>query len=494
MPLTRKLSLCVLALVIAVLPFASALATTPEGYIPSHPEALQAEQIYSEYALLIDQDTGEVLLSKNSKVRLYPASTTKIMTLLLALESGIPLDKKVTVPQEAAKVAEGSSVIPVKPGDVLSFGDLLYGFMLSSGNDGANAIAVLVSGSIDAFVARMNGRAAELGCEGTHFNNAHGIHNEDHYTTAQDLALISQAGMKNAVFRDIVSRGSFNITIQRNGVSSVSSIINRNMLLLSDSQYYYPDCTGIKTGHTNRAGWCFVGSAERDGMRLICVAMNCEKEDQKWYDAVRMFEYGFTRYTPVSADTLLTRAAYTFNHVKIEGASEDDSEGGELLLNLSRIEGGSATQMVVSSNEGYYNATQRMLSGLTVEWTRSLTAPVRQGEQMGVARFSMTDGTPVSAVLTASRDVEAQPEPEVTATATATASATAAPDIPAKKGASGGAGVIVALALLLMLALGALAFLHIQKEKKRRQAARRRAARRRKAQAEKKRQAPEEIK
>ena len=134
-------------------------------YDMNQPQNLDPSHLYAESALLVDQDSGETLFSKDSRVRMYPASTTKIMTLLLALESDISLQAQVTIPAEAGDVPEGSSVIPVLPGDVTSFGDLLYGFMLSSGNDGANAVAVLVDGSIGAFVEHMNRRAGEIGCQ-----------------------------------------------------------------------------------------------------------------------------------------------------------------------------------------------------------------------------------------------------------------------------------------------------------------------------------------
>ncbi len=271
-----------------------AWAESPAEYDINAPQNLVAGHLFAESALLVDEDSGEVLFTKNSRVRMYPASTTKIMTLLLALESDIPLDGQVTIPPEAAQIPEGSSVIPVQPGDVMKFEDLLYGFMLSSGNDGANAIAVLVDGGIEPFVARMNARAQELGLEGTHYVNAHGYHDSEHYTTAQDLANLSRFAMQSEAFRRIVAAPKWTMSVQRGGQEVSLDIVSRNSLLQNDQKYYYPDCTGIKTGHHNKAGWCFVGSAERDGMRVICVVLNCAQENDKWYDAARLFEYGFT--------------------------------------------------------------------------------------------------------------------------------------------------------------------------------------------------------
>ena len=144
---------------------------------------------------------------------MYPASTTKVMTLLLALESGISMDTTIVIPQQANQVPADSSLVPVFPGDVMTFRDLLYGFMLTSGNDGANAVAVLVSGNVESFVDRMNKRAEELGCEGTHFANPHGYHDENHYSTALDLARITSEAVKLDAFRKIVSAPSYTMSI-----------------------------------------------------------------------------------------------------------------------------------------------------------------------------------------------------------------------------------------------------------------------------------------
>ena len=389
-----------------------AMAETPADYDMNAPQNLSAGHLFAQSALLVDMATGEVLFSKNSRVRMYPASTTKIMTLLLGLESGIPLDAQVTVPNEAADIAEGSSVIPVLPGDVTSFGDLLYGFMLSSGNDGANAIAVLTDGSIDAFVAHMNARAGELGLEGTHYANAHGYHDADHYTTAQDLATLSRYAMGNADFRKIVATPTWTVSLTRNGQPQTVDIVSRNSLLQSGDKYYYPDCTGIKTGHHKQAGWCFVGSAERDGMSVICIVLNCPQEFDKWYDAARLFEYGFTRYDTVTASALLDRAKGRFDRVRVPNADPGDTEGGDLLLDLSVQEGGETEVRVVSGSETSMDAAVDALAGkLSVEWLREPVAPVEAGETLGTVTGEI-NGTPIVAALTASRAVAAaQPTP-----------------------------------------------------------------------------------
>ncbi len=173
-------------------------------YDPENPKALRDRDLQGTACVLMDRSSGRVLYDKNAESKRYPASTTKIMTLLLALEYG-HLNETVTIPQEALEVPSDSSRTPVKPGEEMPFIDLLYGMMMKSGNDAANSVAVIVAGSVPAFVEKMNQRAAELGCTGTHFMNPHGYHDEEHYSTAKDLALIAREGMRHNTFRAIVS-------------------------------------------------------------------------------------------------------------------------------------------------------------------------------------------------------------------------------------------------------------------------------------------------
>ena len=451
-------------------------------YDMNQPQNLDPSHLYAESALLVDQDSGETLFSKDSRVRMYPASTTKIMTLLLALESDISLQAQVTIPAEAGDVPEGSSVIPVLPGDVTSFGDLLYGFMLSSGNDGANAVAVLVDGSIGAFVEHMNRRAGEIGCQGTHYVNAHGYQDSNHYTTAQDLALLSLTAMQNPDFRKIVAAPRWTMNIRRDGKDVQTEIISRNSLLQSDEKYYYPDCTGIKTGHHNKAGWCFVGSAERDGKRVICVVLKCAEEMSKWYDAARLFEYGFTRYAPVTLGSLLEQSRDRIGAAQVENAREDDPQGGRLTLELSDISGGEqSVQLVAGSERSLSSALDRVAAGLRVTLSEPLRAPVAQGDAVGTLSLELDGFAPVTATLTAGRSVEARPTaaPEPTPEQTE-AARTAEPVAEAPKPASrGGSGLAIPVILILLLSASAIVVVAALKREQRRKARarRRRAAR-----------------
>lgn len=215
----------------------------------------------SAFAVL-DGDTFTLLCQSNCHAKLPMASTTKIMTALLALENK-KTDEKVTVTKEMTGI-EGSSVY-LKEGEILTIKELLYCLMLRSGNDSAVALAIAVSGSIDGFASMMNERAESMNLLNTHFVNPHGLHDDNHYTSAYDLAYIAAIAMKNPVFRDIVSTKK--ITVGEG--ESQRYLLNKNKMLLS-----YDGANGIKTGYTKKSGRCLVSSATKNGRTLICVVLN----------------------------------------------------------------------------------------------------------------------------------------------------------------------------------------------------------------------------
>ena len=311
----RALALFILfaALLAAFAP--SAFAVTPDDWDEANPGALVEEHLYAQTAVLIDAETGDVLFDKDASVRMYPASTTKIMTVLLALESDIGLDEQITIPDIAANVPSDSSVVPVTPGEVMPFRDLLYGTMLHSGNDGANAIAVLVGGSIEAFVESMNQRAAQIGCTNTHFANAHGYHDEAHYSTAHDLALIAQTAMQNEDFRQIVSTAGYTMSPTEN--RGAYDIVTGAEMVNPNSGYYYEGCIGIKTGFHSQAGQCFVGALEKDGITLISVVLKTSTtpgdRSKMWWDTRKLFTYGMEQYVPYTLSDLFEAAGTSIN-------------------------------------------------------------------------------------------------------------------------------------------------------------------------------------
>ena len=407
----RKLSIMLALAALLALYFAlPACALTPEDYDKKLPQMLEEDHLYAEAAVLMDAMSGRVLFTKNAHQRMYPASTTKIMTLMLALESNITLDTPVVIPQQAAKIPKDSTLVPVFPGDQMTFGDLLYGFMLASGNDAANAIAVLVGGSVDAFVDRMNQRAQELGCTDTHFVNAHGYHDPDHYTTAMDLARITQAALEIDMFRQISACERYTFTIRRDGEDITPTRANSNVLLNDESRYYYADCIGVKTGTHSMAGNCFVGAAERDGVRLVSVVLKCPQSNQKWTDTIRLFDYGYTRYKGISLEQLFTASSDQIATVKISNASNDDPEGGVMAMKIAQISNPDYTRMIsLDSDTAMDEAVADFVSRSTMTITHDMVAPVSEGEIMGRLRYVAQSGEEITALLIASRDVKEQP-------------------------------------------------------------------------------------
>ena len=245
--------------------------------------ALAEGETSAKAACVMEMETGRVLFSSHMHDRLPMASTTKVMTALLALEHG-DMDAQVTCSENAFGTS-GTSIYLAK-GETLSLRDMLLGLMLSSGNDAAVAIAEHIGGSVGGFLELMNARAREIGAHNTHFANPHGLPDDSHYTTAYDLALIARTAMRNEAFRTLVSTSKAQIPWEGRDYSR--QLTNKNRLLTS-----YPGATGIKTGYTSKAGRCLVFGAERDGMELVGVVLGCGD----WFDeAERLLDGCFATY------------------------------------------------------------------------------------------------------------------------------------------------------------------------------------------------------
>lgn len=393
-----------LLLIFAILLSGNVLAATPDDYNYDNPALLTADHLYSQAAILIDADSGGVLFSKNERVRMHPASTTKIMTLLLGIESGYPLDQQIAIPQAAANIAKDSTLVPVFPGETMTFGDLLVGFMLNSGNDGANAVAVIVAGSEENFVAKMNARAAEIGCIDTHFSNAHGYTDQNHYTTAYDLALITKTAMENETFRSIVALPRAQITVNERGILNVGG---KHLMMEEDSGFYYEGTIGVKTGTTSAAGKCYVGAAEKDGATVISVIMKAPEENHRWVDTSRLFDYGWTCYDSYTLDQMYDVASSQIGSFVISNASEDDPFAGRLDLEIAQISNTNYLRMVERENPNALNAAVGdFISKTKVEVIHDLTAPISMGEIVGnFSYFDTATGSTVTAKLVAGRDV-----------------------------------------------------------------------------------------
>lgn len=266
-----------------------------------------------ETGILIDMKTGKVLFSHEADKKVYPASTTKIMTALIALEAiekgEIALEGEVLVSHEAVSGLDpDSSTMNLKEGERISLHHVLEGLLIPSGNDAAMATAYAVCGDVEAFVEKMNQKAAALGLTGTHFVNPHGLHDENHYTTAADLAKIARAAMEYETFREIVEIA--HIKIPPTNVSPQRYYINTNGLLstMRYLDYYYKNATGIKTGRTTEAGNCLVSSAKNDQVEVIGVLMGGKDVKDSHKDTIRMLDYGlhnFTYLRPLSKGEIL---------------------------------------------------------------------------------------------------------------------------------------------------------------------------------------------
>lgn len=244
----------------------------------------------AEAAILMDFNTGTVLYSKNIHEELYPASTTKMMTALLTIEN-TTMDEIVTFSHDAIfNVDSDSSRIGIDVGEEMTVEQCLYGLMLGSANEVAYALAEHVGGSLEGFVNMMNERAAALGCTNTHFINANGLPNEDHYTSAYDLALIARECYKNEAFANI--SGTRTYTIPATNIQSEERIMDNHHLMVRGFKYQYDGFIGGKTGYTKDARQTLVSCAERGGLRLICVIMKEESPDQ-FLDTQKLFDYGF---------------------------------------------------------------------------------------------------------------------------------------------------------------------------------------------------------
>ena len=229
-------------------------------------------------AILMEADSGRVLYEQNAHEPRLIASITKLMTALVALESGHDLREEVAILPEWAG-AEGSSIY-LRPGEKVSLETLLYGMLLRSGNDAALAVAGCCGGTVEDFVARMNEKARELGMKDSSFANPNGLNAGDHYSTAYDMALLARACLKNATLVKMVSTKSITL--------GTRVFTNHNKLL-----WRYEGCIGMKTGYTEKAGRTLVSAAERDGMTLICVTLN---DPNDWADHAALFDYGFSNY------------------------------------------------------------------------------------------------------------------------------------------------------------------------------------------------------
>ena len=378
------------------------LSPDAPSYDPEHPEDLSPDQLYALSAILMTQDKGEVIFEKDADTVRYPASMTKILTVLLGLMFVDDLEQTVTVSETAVNVPEDSSTMYLKAEEEVRFIDILYGTMLLSANDGANVIAETVSGDIQRFVDLMNETAAAFGCTNTHFVNAHGYHDDNHYSTARDIAIISREAMKNETFREIA--GTITYKIPRSNKQRARTITTKSEYMLTGSEekpnkYYYEYASGIKTGSHSHSGYCFAGSASKEGVELISVVMFTGKR-ARWADTIKLMNYGFSQYMSVTPVDL-----YNMNPITIETSnySTSDSGLGKIQLTCKPVD---KNVEIITTKSDAKRMADNLKDIVLIQYERDFQAPITAGETIGRMTYFPERGDPAEYLLIASRSVE----------------------------------------------------------------------------------------
>ncbi len=320
-------------------------------------EANNASAISAQAYVLMDAETGKVLKSHNEQARLPMASTTKILTALVAIENS-DVNKLVKIDKKAVGI-EGSSIY-LRQGEEMKMLDLLYGLMLRSGNDAATAIAIEVGGSVEGFADMMNKKAKEIGALNSHFDNPHGLDSKTHYTTAYDLALISSKALENDILSKICATKTHKVPA--NNVSNDRIFVNKNKMLSS-----YDGAIGLKTGYTKKCGRCLVSGAERDGVKLVSVVLNAPS---MWLDSSNLLDYGFNNYKKVE----FISANLSHGSVKVENGKVDS-------VNIKSEKG--YTALVKKGEEDNYK--------LEISKEESVSAPVVRGQKLGEIKLYYKD-------------------------------------------------------------------------------------------------------
>lgn len=326
-------------------------------------------------AILMDAKTGQVLFDKDANRRSAPASTTKIITAIIAIESG-RLDETVKVSPRAA-ATRGSSM-HLYPAQELTLRELVTGLMLRSGNDAAVAIAEHLAGSVDAFVEVMNRRAQEIGAYHTNFRNPHGLSAVGHYSSAFDLAWLARYALSNPIFADIVNTKETEIEwLDRSGRGRDVNLRNTNKLL-----WMFEDADGVKTGTTGEAGPCLVSSATRGSQKLIAVVLN---DHSRWVDSMQLLKYGFDNYE-----------LYTF------------AEQGEVLASLGVEHGLLAEVDAIVASPAALVTKAADYADVTVEvdLPETIKAPIFKGQKIGEIVFYVRDKAVKTVDIVAAKDVE----------------------------------------------------------------------------------------
>lgn len=347
--------------------------------------------INSKAAVLVELSTGKILYEKNSTEKMYPASTTKIMTAILVLENS-KLTDKVTVSSSALEnIPNGYVTCNLQVGEELSIENLLYALMVPSANDAAYVLAEYIGGTVNGFANMMNQKALELGCKNTHFVNPNGIHDDAHYSTAYDLYLMANYAMQNESFRKIVSTTTYTLPAT-NKYPSEDRVLNttNDLIKPSSKKYYYKYAVGIKTGYTSAAGNCLVSKASRDGLEFISVTLGGTTTSSglnaRYADTAELFDYAYDNFTL----TKLNDANDIIKTIEIENATKE-TKSLDLLIQDS---------ITVINNKK--TDTESIIP--EIKLNENLMAPIAKGDIVGTIQYTVDD-VEYSSKLLASSDV-----------------------------------------------------------------------------------------
>lgn len=358
--------------------------------------------------MLLDAATGKVIYEKNADEQIRPASTTKILTCIVALENS-NMDDIVKVGPEGDWTGSGYSLLGTKDGEEIVMKDLLYGLMLVSGNDAAAAVAVHIGGSEEKFIEMMNDKAKEIGMTGSQFKNPHGTDTDGHYVTVRDMSKLALYAAKNEQFMDIVGTASYDMPATNK--NDARTVQNTNMLLRNDEEAvegaYYEYAIGIKTGSTPKAFRCLVSAAEKDGTRLLCLVYGDETKEgvKRWPLSKSLYEYGFENFATVNVQEIIDNMQAPTIAVQNTGNEDTVIElairntGEELVTLEKKVADAIAADNALESAVELYSGDK-------------LSAPIKKDDVVGTITIKSTETGDVicQRELLASTDVAMQGE------------------------------------------------------------------------------------
>ncbi len=335
-------------------------------YVFASDTSLEIPDITSKSAILIDNRTNKVLYSKNENNKMYPASTTKILTAIIVLEN-CNLNDVITVSYEAiSSIPEGYSIANLQVGEELTVEQLLELLLVHSANDAANVLAIHVGGSITSFVSMMNTKVSDLGLTGSHFTNVYGLHDENHYTTAKDLAFIMKYCLKNETFRKIAGQAS--CAIPATNKYGTRKYNTTNELIIPKTASYYPYMTAGKTGFTTPAGECLVSSAYKDNLELICVVLG---GNSRFSDTRSLYEYAYSNYSIKN----IVNEKDVVGNIDVSNASKETK-------NLDLLVSESIPALVLNTDN-----IESFTPSLSLN--ENILAPIEEGDVLGKITYSI---------------------------------------------------------------------------------------------------------